>query len=46
VDDDHLPLPRWIVESLEAIKYIDGDIAGLACRGAAGQEGARAPWRR
>jgi hypothetical protein len=31
------------VESLKAIKYINGNIAGPARRGAAGREGARAP---
>ena len=46
VVDDHLPLPGWMVESLKAIKYIDGDIVGPARRGAAGREGARPPSRR
>ena len=46
VVDDHSPLPGWMVESLKAIKYIDGDIVGPARRGAAGREGARPPSRR
>jgi len=46
VGGDHLPLPGWMVESLKAIKYIDGDIVGPARRGAAGREGARPPSRR
>ena len=25
VVDEHSPLPGWMVESLKAIKYIDGD---------------------
>lgn len=25
IDDDHSPLPGWIVESLKAVKYIDSD---------------------
>ncbi|KAI9107363.1 hypothetical protein K1719_021400 [Acacia pycnantha] len=25
IDDDHSPLPGWIIESLKAVKYIDSD---------------------
>ncbi|KAK4354442.1 hypothetical protein RND71_026636 [Anisodus tanguticus] len=25
IDDDHCPLPGWIIESLKAIKYVDSD---------------------
>ena len=25
IEDDHSPLPGWMVESLKAVKYIDSD---------------------
>jgi hypothetical protein len=25
IEDDHSPLPAWMVESLKAVKYIDSD---------------------
>lgn len=29
IEDDHSPLPGWIIESLKAVKYIDSDHFGV-----------------